>query len=83
MKDRFRFSYTDNFNDDKIADTDTNTVRLCWTVFSSVSSVHRCVYNTDAKSIVDLFSRRIFAVRSSRIVLFVMKTVDLVVSHCV
>jgi len=59
------------------------SVTLCWTVFSSVSAVHGCVYDTDAKGIVDLFSRRIFAVRSSRIVLFVMKTVDLVVSHCV
>jgi len=43
-------------------------VRLCWTVFSSVGAVHWCVYDTDAKGIVDLFSCRIFAVRSSRIV---------------
>ena len=32
-------------------------VKLCWTVFSSADAVHWCVYDTDAKSIVDLFSR--------------------------
>jgi len=56
-------------------------VKLCWTVFSSVGAVHWCVYDTDAKGIVDLFSSRIFAVRV--LYLFVMQTVDLVVSHCV